>query len=118
MTLGSLPPYKKHHLKLRTGQPMPVAQRICTPLSVDLWNNLSPQASSMDVHNPHEACGYSYNGCTDGRQPAYECPFVVDSETLNFQLMWRRQHKKKEEKKWTKSPLTRILFGTSAGFTN
>ena len=34
---------------------MPVAEQICTPLSADLWDNLSPQASSMDVHNPHEA---------------------------------------------------------------
>ena len=27
-----------------------------------LWDNLSPQASLMDVHNLHEACGYSYYG--------------------------------------------------------
>ena len=73
---------------------MPVAEQICTLLSADLWDNLSPQASSMDVHNPHEACGYSYNGWTDARQPAYECPFFVHSETLNFELMWRRQLKK------------------------
>ena len=92
MTLGSLPPhYKKHYLKLRTGQPMPVAEQICTPLSADLWDNLSPQASSMDVHNPHEAYGYSYNGCTDARRLAYECTFFVHSETLNFELMWRRK---------------------------
>ena len=92
MTLGLLPPHwKKHHLKLRTGQPMPVAEQICTPLSADLWDDLSPQASSMGVHNPHEACGYSYNGCTDARRPAYECPFFVHSETLNFELMWRRK---------------------------
>ena len=57
VTLGSLPPHwGKHHLKLWTGQPMPVAEQICTPLAADLWDNLSPQASSMDVHNPHEAC--------------------------------------------------------------
>ena len=74
---------------------MPVAEQICTPLSADLWDNLSPQASSMDVHNPHEARGYSYNGCTDARRPAYECPFFVHSETLNFELMWRRKYEKK-----------------------
>ena len=79
---------------------MPVAEQICTPLSADLWDNLSPQASSMDVHNPHEACGYSYNGCTDARRPAYECPFFVHSETLNFELMWRRKYKKKILFKW------------------
>ena len=28
----------------------------------DLWDNLSPQPSLMDVHNLHEACGYSYYG--------------------------------------------------------
>ena len=90
MTLGSLPPHwKKHHLKLWTWQSMPVAEQIYTPLSADLWDNLSPQASSMDVHNLHEACGYSCNGCTDARRPAYECPFFVHSETLNFELMWR-----------------------------
>ena len=50
----------------------------------------------MDVHNPHEACGYSYNGCTDARRPAYECPFFVHSETLNFELMWSRKYKKKK----------------------
>ena len=51
----------------------------------------------MDVHNPHEACGYSYYGWTDARQPAYECLSFVDGETLNFELMWRRQFKKKEK---------------------
>ena len=56
-----------------------------------------PQASSMDVHNPHEACGYSHNGCTDARRPAYVCPFFVHSETLNFELMWRRKYKKKSK---------------------
>ena len=45
---------------------MPVVEQMCTPLSADVWD-LSPQASSMDVHNPHEACGYSYNGCMDAR---------------------------------------------------
>ena len=30
---------------------MPVAEQICTPLSADLWDDLSPQASSMDVQN-------------------------------------------------------------------
>ena len=74
---------------------MPMAEQICTPLSADVWDNLSPQASLMDVHNPHEACGYSYNGCTDARRPAYECPFFVHSGTLNFELMWRRKYKKK-----------------------
>ena len=74
---------------------MPVVEQMCTPLLADLWDNLSPQASSMDVHNPHEACGYSYNGCTDARRPAYECPFFVHSETLNFELMWRRKYIKK-----------------------
>ena len=48
----------------------------------------------MDVHNPHEACGYSYNGSIDARQPAYESPFFVHNETLNFELMWRRKLKK------------------------
>ena len=76
---------------------MPVVEQMCTPLSADLWDNLSPQASSMDVHNPHEACGYSYNGCTDARRPAYECPFFVHSETLNFELMWRRKYIKKKQ---------------------
>ena len=74
---------------------MPVAQQICTPLSADLWDNLSPQASSVDVQNPHEACGYSYNGCIHARRPAHECPFFVHSETFNFELMWRRKYKKK-----------------------
>ena len=82
---------------LRTGQPMPVAEQSCTLLSADLWDTLSPQASSMDVHTPHEACGFSYNGCTDARRPAYECPFFVHSETLNFELMWRRKYRKKFE---------------------
>ena len=70
---------------------MPMAEQICTPLSADFWDNLSPQASPNDVHNPHEAPGYSYNGCTDARRPAYECPFFAHSETLNFELMWRRK---------------------------
>ena len=61
----------------------------------ELWHNLSPQASSMDVHNPPEACGYSYNGCSDARRPAYECPFFAHSQTLNFELMWRRKYKKR-----------------------
>ena len=74
---------------------MPVAEHICTPLSADLWDNLSPQASLMDVHRPHKACGYSYYGWTDARQPAYECLSFVHSETLNFELMWRRKFKKK-----------------------
>ena len=74
---------------------MPVAEQICTPLSAALWDNLSPHASSMDVKNPHEACGYSYNGCTDARRPAYECPFFVHSESLNFELMCRQKYKKK-----------------------
>ena len=73
---------------------MPVAEQICTPLSADLWDNLSPQASSMDVHNPHEACASSYNGCTDARRTAFECPVSVHSETLNFELMWCRMYKK------------------------
>ena len=72
---------------------MCLAEQICTPLSADLWDNLSPQASSMDVHNPHEAC--RYNGWTDARQPTYECLFLVRSETLNFELMWRQKLKKK-----------------------
>ena len=55
----------------------------------------------MDVHNPHEACGYIYNGCIDARRPAYECPFFVHSETLNFELMWRRKYKKKTNEEWT-----------------
>ena len=50
------------HLTQRTGRTLPVAEHICTPLSADLWDNLSPQASLMDVHNLHEACGYSYYG--------------------------------------------------------
>ena len=50
------------------------------------------------TRKPHEACGYSYNGCTDARRPAYECPFFVHSETLNFELMWRRKYKKKRGK--------------------
>ena len=37
---------------------------------------------------------HSYNGCTDARRPACECPFFVHSETLNFELMWRRTYKK------------------------
>ena len=78
---------------------MPVAEHICTPLSADLWDNLSPQASLMDVHNPHEACGHSYYGWTDARQPAYECLSFVHSETLNFELMWRRKLKKKIKRK-------------------
>ena len=45
----------------------------------------------MDVHNLHETCGYSYYGYTDARQPAYECLSFVHSETLNFELMWRRK---------------------------
>ena len=79
------------YLTLRTGQPMPVAEHICTPLSADLWDNLSPQASLMDVYNPHEACFYSYYGWTDARQPAYECLSFLHGETLNFELMWRRK---------------------------
>ena len=71
MTVGSL------HLKLRTGQPIPVAEQICTPLSADVCDNLSPQAFSMDVHNPREPCGYSYNGCTDARPPASPSLFTV-----------------------------------------
>ena len=74
---------------------MPVAEQICTPLSTDLWDTLSPNASSMDVHNPHEACGCSYNECTDARRPAFECPFFVHRETLHFELVWRRKYKKK-----------------------
>ena len=51
------------HLTQRTGRTLtPVAEHICTPLSADLWDNLSPQASLMDVHNLHEAFGYSYYG--------------------------------------------------------
>ena len=46
----------------RTGQTLPVAEHMCTPLPADLWDKLSPQASLMDVHNLHEACGYSYYG--------------------------------------------------------
>ena len=59
-----------------------------------MWDNLSPQVSLMDVHNSHKACGYSYYGWTDARQPAYECLSFVHSETLNFKLMWRWGKKK------------------------
>ena len=34
----------------------------------------------MDVHDLHEACGYSYYGYTDARRPAYECLSFVRSE--------------------------------------
>ena len=45
-----------------TGVTRPVAEHICTPLSADLWDIMSPQASLMDVHNLYEASGYGYCG--------------------------------------------------------
>ena len=54
MTCGPKPStLRTPHLTQRTGRTLPVADHICTPRSADLWDNLSPQASLMDVHNLH-----------------------------------------------------------------
>ena len=67
-TLGS------PHLTPYTGLALPVAKHICTPQYADLWDDMSPQASVMDVHNLYEAWRYGYCGLTDARQPTYVCP--------------------------------------------
>ena len=44
------------------GQRLKGFNLLAQQISCTTWDNLSPQASLMDVHNLHEACGYTYYG--------------------------------------------------------
>ena len=59
------------HLTLRIGQTMPEAEHICTPLSADFGDNLSPVVSLMDVHSLDEATA----GLVLGDLPMSAFPF-------------------------------------------
>ena len=106
------------HLTHRTGQTLPVAKHICTPLSADLWDNLSPQASSQRTR----LGAAQVTSSTSAKHPAFPSGFnktkglhVIRSSLKPFDKVIRGGSTKHRGQEATKGKRKELQISNSTG---